>query len=199
MSAARQEFGEVGERVAERWLRHRGWRVLQRRFRNGHRDIDLVAERDGTVAFDVIRFATPSLNLDCNEGGSVIKTRAELDSEVFGDEYTTLPDLMNRPLHMWLDLDWSYMDPDAALNDGQVTARVRALVRDTFEAFESGSIQQLIHRIGVRMLEEIPALAEVNLEADNRTWDTIAERGSELGVYTDARPPYGCLGLSLKR
>jgi putative endonuclease len=51
MSAARQEFGEVGERVAERWLRRRGWRVLQRRFRSGHRDIDLVAERDGLVAF----------------------------------------------------------------------------------------------------------------------------------------------------
>ncbi len=41
----------MGERVAERWLRRRGWRVLQRRFRSGHRDIDLVAERDGTVAF----------------------------------------------------------------------------------------------------------------------------------------------------
>jgi putative endonuclease len=51
MSGARQVFGEFGERVAERWLRHKGWRVLQRRFRNGHRDIDLVAERDGTVAF----------------------------------------------------------------------------------------------------------------------------------------------------
>ena len=51
MSAARQEFGEIGERVAERWLRQRGWRVLQRRFRNGHRDIDLVAEKDGLVAF----------------------------------------------------------------------------------------------------------------------------------------------------
>ena len=51
MSDARQVFGEVGERVAERWLRHRGWRVLQRRFRSGHRDIDLVAERDGLVAF----------------------------------------------------------------------------------------------------------------------------------------------------
>lgn len=25
--------------------------MLQRRFRNGHRDIDLIAERDGTVAF----------------------------------------------------------------------------------------------------------------------------------------------------
>jgi putative endonuclease len=51
MSAARQAFGELGERIAERWLRRAGWRVLQRRFRSGHRDIDLVVERDGTVAF----------------------------------------------------------------------------------------------------------------------------------------------------
>lgn len=51
MSAARQAFGELGERIAERWLRRRGWRVVQRRFRNGRRDIDLVVERDGTIAF----------------------------------------------------------------------------------------------------------------------------------------------------
>ena len=51
MSAARQAFGELGERIAERWLRHRGWRVIQRRFQNGRRDIDLVVERDGTIAF----------------------------------------------------------------------------------------------------------------------------------------------------
>jgi len=51
MSAATQQFGELGERIAERWLRRKGWKVLQRRFRNGHRDIDLVVERDGTVAF----------------------------------------------------------------------------------------------------------------------------------------------------
>ena len=51
MSAARQAFGELGERIAERWLLRRGWRVVQRRFRNGRRDIDLVVERDGTIAF----------------------------------------------------------------------------------------------------------------------------------------------------
>ncbi len=51
MSAARQAFGELGERIAERWLRRSGWRVVHRRFRSGHRDIDLVVERDGTVAF----------------------------------------------------------------------------------------------------------------------------------------------------
>ena len=51
MSAARQALGELGERIAERWLRERGWRVMQRRFRTGHRDIDLVVEREGMVAF----------------------------------------------------------------------------------------------------------------------------------------------------
>jgi urate oxidase len=115
------------------------------------------------------------------------------------DQYTTLPDLMNRPLHMWLDLEWSYTDPNAAFNDGRIVSRVRDLVRGVFESFESGSIQQLIHRIGTRMLDEHPSIAQVDLEANNRTWDTIAERGAELGIYTDARPPYGCLGLSLTR
>src|SRR2546421_4663220 len=51
MSAAKQAFGELGERIAERWLKRKGWRVVQRRFRSGHRDIDLVVEREGTVAF----------------------------------------------------------------------------------------------------------------------------------------------------
>ena len=45
------EFGAAGERLAERWLSRKGWRVLERRYRSGRRDIDLVAEQDGLVAF----------------------------------------------------------------------------------------------------------------------------------------------------
>jgi urate oxidase len=115
------------------------------------------------------------------------------------DEYTTLPDLMNRPLHMWLDLEWRHTDPAAGFDGGHAARRARQIVRDTFASFESGSIQQLIYRIGTAMLVDLPLLGEVHLEANNRTWDTIAEQGDALGVYTDARPPYGCLGLSLKR
>ncbi len=47
----RQAFGSLGERIAERWLVGRGWAILDRRFRSGHRDIDLVATRNGVVAF----------------------------------------------------------------------------------------------------------------------------------------------------
>lgn len=47
----RVQFGLVGERVAERWLLRAGWRVLQRRYRSGQRDIDLIVERGGVVAF----------------------------------------------------------------------------------------------------------------------------------------------------
>ena len=115
------------------------------------------------------------------------------------DEYTTLPDLTDRPLHMWLDLEWRYVDPSAAFNEGRTAAHVWRTVLDVFQSFESGSIQQLIYQLGTKLLAELPTIAEVHLEAQNRTWDTIAERGQELAVFTDPRPPYGCLGLRLKR
>src|SRR6202453_2552728 len=102
------------------------------------------------------------------------------------DQYTTLPDITNRPLHMWLDLEWLYTESSAGFSSGAVTSTVRRIVHDVFNGFESGSIQQVIYQIGTQMLAEIPGIAEVHLEANNRTWDTIAERGQELGVFTEA-------------
>jgi putative endonuclease len=55
MTKARQTMGLQGEHVAAKWLHIHGWEIAERRFRNGRRDIDLVAtRRDGdsrTVAF----------------------------------------------------------------------------------------------------------------------------------------------------
>lgn len=115
------------------------------------------------------------------------------------DQYTTLPEIHNRPLHMGLDLEWTYTTPDLAFSAGAIPSAVRRIIREVFESFESGSIQQVIYQMGARILAEQPAIAEVHLEANNRTWDTVAGQGETLGIYTDARPPYGCLGLRLRR
>ena len=49
-------MGKRGEAVAAKWLKIHGWDIADRRFQNGHRDIDLIATRDEpdssrTVAF----------------------------------------------------------------------------------------------------------------------------------------------------
>jgi urate oxidase len=133
------------------------------------------------------------------EGFRLLRLNGSAFAGFVRDAYTTLPDILNRPLHMWLDLDWSYVSAANGFTRGEITAAVRAIVHRVFDGFTSGSIQQIIYRIGTELLSGIPDIAEVNLEANNRTWDTIAESGDELGVYTDARPPYGCLALSLSR
>lgn len=51
MTSHNQRLGQLGERIAERWLRKQGYQILARRFRHGRRDIDLVAQRERTVAF----------------------------------------------------------------------------------------------------------------------------------------------------
>jgi urate oxidase/2-oxo-4-hydroxy-4-carboxy-5-ureidoimidazoline decarboxylase len=115
------------------------------------------------------------------------------------DEYTTLPEIRNRPLNMWLDVEWSYELPSLALSAGAIPRCVQRILREVFAGFESGSIQQIIYQMGTRALDEVPEISEIHLEANNRTWDTVVEMGDELGTYTDARPPYGCLGLCLRR
>ncbi|HEY7893413.1 MAG TPA: YraN family protein [Gemmatimonadaceae bacterium] len=46
-----QALGVAGEAYAAQWLEQQGWTLVARRFRNGHRDLDLIARRDGVVAF----------------------------------------------------------------------------------------------------------------------------------------------------
>lgn len=130
---------------------------------------DLVEMRSGIYGFKLLRL-----------GGSAF-------SGFVRDQYTTLPDVTDRPLHMWLDLEWTCPD--------SIAGQVREIVHQVFRTFESGSIQQVIYQIGTKMLVDLPAVTEVRLEANNRTWDKV----SEDEIYTDPRPPYGVLGLTLRR
>src|SRR5678815_5000927 len=68
MTAARQLLGLRGERIAEEWLVRKGWRVLERRFRSGHRDIDLVVERVGAEG-RLIAFVEVKTRVSSGYGG----------------------------------------------------------------------------------------------------------------------------------
>jgi urate oxidase len=169
---------------------------------------------DGRLAFTPSGPDAATATLELRRVGETLET-VELRSGIQGfrllrlggsafygfvrDQYTTLPDIHNRPLHMWLSLDWRYLEPAAGYSQGAVTEKVRRVVHEIFHGFESGSIQQIIYQTGREILAGIPEIAEVSLEGQNRTWDTVTEAGDTLAVYTDARPPYGCLGLTLRR
>jgi putative endonuclease len=53
--AGSHEFGRRAEDLAAAYLRGRGWRILARNWRFHHKEIDLVAERSGVVAFVEVR------------------------------------------------------------------------------------------------------------------------------------------------
>ena len=169
------------------------------------KEIPYGAIAGGNVAFAPTGPDCAVASVEMRKGGEVVEVRSGIHgfrllrlggSAFYGfvrDQYTTLPEIRNRPLHMWLDLEWTCSTP-AALG-----ASARKLVHQVFHEFESGSIQQVIYQMGMKMLAELPEIAEVRLEANNRTWDTAAEVDDKLGVFTDPRPPYGVLGLTLKR
>jgi putative endonuclease len=70
MLAARQVLGERGERVAERFLAAKGWQILDRRYRSGHRDIDLIVEVPGASASErTVAFVEVKSRISANFGG----------------------------------------------------------------------------------------------------------------------------------
>ena len=133
------------------------------------------------------------------QGFKLLRLRGSSFQGFVRDQHTTLPDRPSRVLHMWLDMEWSYSNLDAAFSDGAVTRATRAIVMDVFKSFESASIQQIIHKMGTRIFADIPEISELRFEANNRTWDVVQERGEEFGVYIDPAAPYGVLGLTLTR
>lgn len=47
----RQILGLEGEELAKEFLQNSGWKILEHRFRLGRLEVDLIAEKDGLVAF----------------------------------------------------------------------------------------------------------------------------------------------------
>src|SRR3954452_6753667 len=113
------------------------------------------------------------------------------------DEYTTLPERVDRPLFVRMDVAWRYGDPaDAEGGERHVpSGMVRDHLAGTFDDFVSESIQHLVHEMGTRALERWPQLAEISFRAENHTRDPAGEDGSRK-VYTDPFPAQGLITLT---
>jgi len=87
---ANSALGLLGERLAERWMNERGWTTLGRRVRSGHRDLDLVMERQGVVAFVEVKarrgegFGGPASAVDWRKRRELVRS-ALVWMDRFGD------------------------------------------------------------------------------------------------------------------
>jgi len=135
----------------------------------------------------------------------LIKVTGSSFAQFARDEYTTLPERVDRPLFIYLDVYWKYGDTGLMSADDHSlyipAEQVRDLCAATFHRFVSMSIQHLIHEMGVDLLKRFPQMAEVSFEAQNRLWDTAftSDVNEKVKVFIDPRPPYGMITLRLGR
>jgi len=180
---------------------------------DGWTESDVLFSRDRNDA------STASLDLERDGGGGVLITahdcgRADLQlikitgsafADFARDEHTTLPERLDRPLYVWTDIGWRYTDASDALGSAPeryvAGEQVADLAASVFHSFVSLSIQHLVHEIGLRMLDRWPQLAEVSFEATNRLWDLgpTSETDERAKTYADPRPPFGRIGLVIRR
>ena len=52
--AAHNTFGAWGEQIAEEYMRHRGYSILERDWHYGHKDIDIIAYEDDTDTLVIV-------------------------------------------------------------------------------------------------------------------------------------------------
>ena len=169
--------------------------VLFSRSRDDHAVAELSLERSS----EGIRVSAHR----CGRTGlQLIKVMGSSFTNFVRDENTTLPELVDRPLFIYLDVFWRYADVEHAVSDDShyvPAEQVRDLITTVFQEFNSRSIQHLVHEMGGRLLSRFPQLAEVSFEAQNRLWDMgyTSEADERVSVRTDPRPPYGHIGLTM--
>ena len=95
---------------------------------------ELALDRDGTLAHRCGR-----------EGLRLMKLTGSSFEGFVRDEYTTLPESRDRPLFVHLDAHWRNTDFGTRA-DGEA---IRDSMTTTFADFDSASIQELVHEMGV--------------------------------------------------
>jgi urate oxidase/2-oxo-4-hydroxy-4-carboxy-5-ureidoimidazoline decarboxylase len=139
-------------------------------------------------------------------GLRLLKTTGSAFRAFARDGDTTLPEKVDRPLFIHLDVHWRYTDPTDAFGDDAslyvAPDQVRDVVLAVFDTFVSESIQHLVHEIGQVMLARYPGLAEVSFRGENHTYDPVpgsTPGPGNTGAFTSPFPAWGLITLTLTR
>jgi urate oxidase / 2-oxo-4-hydroxy-4-carboxy-5-ureidoimidazoline decarboxylase len=132
----------------------------------------------------------------------LVKTTGSSFATFARDDYTTLPELTDRPLTIKLSAYWRYGDLKDGVAEGAGFLGPRA-VRDEieriFHEFNSRSIQHLVHEIGTRLFAAHAQLDEIEFVAENRTPDHVRDGPGGVRVFAEPRATFGKIGLVLRR
>ncbi len=134
-------------------------------------------------------------------GLQLFKVTGSAFTRFLRDDYTTLPERVDRPLFIYLDVYWKYTSATDIQEHYIPSEQVRDVVQAVFHEFVSESIQHLVHEMGLRLLARFPQMAEVSFEGQNRTRDLmgVSETDAQQKVYSDPFPAYGLIKLTMSR
>ncbi|GHO96658.1 hypothetical protein KSF_067060 [Reticulibacter mediterranei] len=157
------------------------------------------------TTFEFTRASDLPIEHQCGRVGlELLKVTGSAFTRFLHDEYTTLPERVDRPLFIHLDVYWKYAQSADLLTPKRrryvPAEQVRDVIQVVFHEFVSESIQHLVHEMALRLLTRFPQLAEVSFAAQNRTRDQIAvsETNPTIKVYSDPFPAYGTIKLTMR-
>jgi urate oxidase len=169
--------------------------VLYSRSHDDHGVVELRIDRDGTGAPLLAELRAGRVDLE------LMKVTGSSFTRFVRDEYTTLPERVDRPLYIQLDVHWRYREiVDATAPDTAryvASEKVREIIAAVFSELVSESIQHLVWEMSERLLARFPQLAEVSFAAQNRTREPVAGLADDdrVKVYSDPFPAFGTISL----
>lgn len=89
----RKELGKNGERIAQEYLKKRGYKILERNYRTKYGEIDIIAQQDSSIVFVEVRtkqspnFGPPQLSITKSKRNQIMRTAlAYINESMISDQ-----------------------------------------------------------------------------------------------------------------
>ena len=131
----------------------------------------------------------------------ILKSAKSAFTGFIRDDFTTLPDSLDRLLATSLTATWHYRDGDVKF--GQAWRAIRALLLEAFADHDSRSVQHTLHAMAQAVLDNIDAVTAIHLIMPNKHHLPIDLSRFGLPnrneIFVPTEEPYGLIEATLVR